>query len=77
MASRELRADECACLGGQTRSLDWGETNNEMRECVVCERAVRWDMVDHSFFGFGESACKHAREEFSEEEIANAKERVW
>ncbi len=73
---RELRADECACLGGETRSLDRGETNNEMRECVVCERAVRWDMTEHPFFGFGDKPCKEALAEFGEDEIADAKERA-
>lgn len=71
---RDLRADECACLGGRTRTLDRGETNNEMQECVVCERAVRWDLTDHPYFGFGETACKEALATFSEDEINSARE---
>jgi len=43
---------EKACQGGQT--LD---NCGDMRECLHCGREVRWDMVDHPFWGFA-AACE-------------------
>lgn len=43
---------DCAANGGPTISRVRGEINNEMRECIVCKHACRWDLTEHLFFGF-------------------------
>jgi len=40
--------DEKACEGGRTIT-GW---NADMEHCLHCDREVRWDLVDHPFFGF-------------------------
>jgi len=49
------RHPDCAANGGPTISRARGCINDEMRECVVCGSACRWDMTDHAFFGFAAS----------------------
>lgn len=39
-----------ACRGAPTRSTREGPEH--MEECRTCGAAVRWDLVDHKFFGF-------------------------
>ncbi len=39
-----------ACLGAVTRSTREGPEHFE--ECRECGTGVRWDLVDHAFFGF-------------------------
>jgi len=38
-----------ACQGGDTRQV---RTTEHMEECRVCGERVRFDLVDHPFFGF-------------------------
>jgi hypothetical protein len=38
-----------ACQGGDTRQI---RTTEHMEECRVCGERVRFDLVDHPFFGF-------------------------
>lgn len=38
---------EKACDGGRTLDAD-----HDMLECVECGRRIRWDLVDHPFWGF-------------------------
>lgn len=40
---------EKACEGGRTVADNW---HDEMQECLHCGTSVRWDLVDHKFFGF-------------------------
>lgn len=46
-----------ACEGGQTYEVD---PCGDMRSCAHCDREVRWDMVDHPFWGF-EASCSEKR----------------
>lgn len=39
-----------ACEGAETLSTRHGMT--EMEECLECGSACRWDLTEHSFFGF-------------------------
>lgn len=52
--AREFDIEECACMGGGTRTVD------DMEECIVCGTRVAWDLVEHPFFGFGKP-CATAR----------------
>lgn len=45
-----------ACMGADTRQTR--EFMEHMEECRACGSAVRWDLVDHPFFGF-KAACNH------------------
>lgn len=49
--------DEKACDGGMTYDCD---PNGDFVGCHFCEREIRWDMVDHSFWGFAAS-CSESR----------------
>jgi hypothetical protein len=50
------RHRDCAAIGGPTISRMRGCINDEMKECIICGNSCRWDMTEHSFFGF-EAAC--------------------
>lgn len=47
---------ERACDGGRTLTATRGGT--DFAECVACGTAVRWDLVDHPFWGF-QTTCGH------------------
>lgn len=47
-----LRPPDCAAIGGPTISRMRGCINDEMKECIICGNVCRWDMAEHSFFGF-------------------------
>lgn len=53
---------DCAANGGPTISRMSGQINNEMRECLVCHKACRWDMTEHFFFGFANNCPQRADE---------------
>jgi hypothetical protein len=50
--------DEKACDGDMTYDCD---PNGDFKGCHHCEREVRWDMVDHPFWGFAASCPKSRR----------------
>lgn len=41
-----------ACEGGQTVEADVFGTMEHMEECQACGACVRFDLMDHKFFGF-------------------------
>lgn len=45
-----------ACMGGATRPTREGPEHFE--ECRACGTGVRFDLVDHPFFGF-RASCDH------------------
>ncbi|GAG00628.1 unnamed protein product [marine sediment metagenome] len=53
-----------ACLGAETKTV-WN-ASGDMEECVCCGTRVRWDLVDHPFFGFKHQGCKHKEEDAEE-----------
>lgn len=50
--------DDCAANGGPTISRVRGRIDDEMLECITCGNSCRWDMTEHSFFGF-RTACPY------------------
>jgi len=52
---------DCAANGGPTISRVRGCINDEMRECIICGNSCRWDMTEHSFFGF-RMDCPHSEQ---------------
>jgi hypothetical protein len=56
---------DCAANGGPTISRVRGCINDEMRECIICGNLCRWDITEHSFFGF-RAFCLH-REQLEQE----------
>jgi hypothetical protein len=49
-----------ACEGGDTIPIKSGM--EDMEQCPVCGDAVRWDMVDHPFFGFSAMGCGKSKQ---------------
>ena len=45
-----------ACHGHETRPTR--SFMEHMEQCLVCDLQVRWDLVDHPFFGF-KASCDH------------------
>ena len=53
----ECDEDTRACLGALT--ITEQNAMGDMERCQVCGAEVRWDLVDHPFFGF-EASCDMA-----------------
>lgn len=43
--------ENAACCGAETNTV------GDFQECRACEKMVRWDFVDHPFFGFDDGTC--------------------
>lgn len=50
---KKLNPENAACLGASTKSV---RTTEHMEECRTCKTRVRFDMVNHPFWGF-KSTC--------------------
>lgn len=54
-----FKPSQAACLGASTKSV---RTTEHMEECRACKTRVRFDLVDHRFWGFKASCpCDEAR----------------
>ena len=52
MSGETTPPPDCAANGAATISRTNGLIDDEMRECSECGAQCRWDMTEHSFFGF-------------------------
>ena len=65
LVEKVLKMETKACLGGRTRTVR--KAGGDMEECVFCGTQVRWDLVDHYFFGFRNQGCQHMDKDTDDE----------